>query len=120
MKIRWTARSSRVQVPPPAPTSLCPRFEAEKTASHHDPAPAQAPARHSSVCREKADSSATQDGTIQAIGGKCCHLDSRNRAAVNDVLRTGDRASQRRGNKGNEVCHLFWLGRSSDRNAAEG
>src|SRR5882724_3053708 len=40
MKIRWTARSVRVQVPPPAPTSLCPRFEAEKTAGHHAPAPA--------------------------------------------------------------------------------
>src|SRR5712671_4221014 len=51
---------------------------------------------------------------------KSCRLDSRNRAAVNDVLRTGDRASQRRGNKSNEVCYLFWLGRPSDRNAAEG
>src|SRR5271165_253202 len=35
MKIRWTARSVRVQVPPPAPTSRCPRFEAEKTTEHH-------------------------------------------------------------------------------------
>src|SRR6478672_7215870 len=30
MKIRWTARSVRVQVPPPAPPSRCPSFEAER------------------------------------------------------------------------------------------
>src|SRR5712664_4683380 len=33
-------KSVRVQVPPPAPASRCPRFEAEKIAGHHDPASA--------------------------------------------------------------------------------
>src|SRR6266404_985255 len=34
MKIRWTARSVGVQVPPPAPTALYPRFEVERLRVH--------------------------------------------------------------------------------------
>jgi hypothetical protein len=39
----------RVQVPPPAPTPLCPRCEAEKSAGQHDPA-SDNPAAPSYTC----------------------------------------------------------------------
>lgn len=35
------------QIPPPAPTSHCPCFEAEETAGHHYPAPGQSHQDHS-------------------------------------------------------------------------
>lgn len=40
-KIRWTARSMRVRVPPPAPSFRLPCFGANVRAGHHDPPLAQ-------------------------------------------------------------------------------
>jgi hypothetical protein len=46
-------------------------------------------------------------------------LDSRNGAAVNDILRARDGGGTRRGEEGNEVRQFFRPGRVSDRDAAE-